>query len=455
VQTEISTAALLPVPPIVRLLRPFQAFLENKAAGGILLLVCTAVALAWANSPWSNAYTSFWSTTFTVGSGEASISKPLVLWINDGLMAIFFFVVGLEIKREILVGELASPRQAALPIAAAAGGVIVPALLYTALNFSGPGASGWSIPMATDIAFALGIMALLGSRVPLALTVFLTALAIVDDIAAVLVIALFYTADISWLALGMGGACLLILAILNGLGIRWPLVYGAVGLVLWVAVLKSGVHATVAGVTLAFFIPARTLINPEAYVSRSRELLDHFERSSQPGAHILTNEEQQAAVHAIEQASQDVQAPLHRLEHALHPWVSFVVMPVFALANAGVVLVGDASPDVTSRVTLGVMLGFLLGKPLGIFAFSWLAVRMGVAELPPNVSWPGIHGAAWLGGIGFTMALFIGGLAFSEASLLANAKVGILAGSALAGVTGYLLLARALRPAAERPVAER
>lgn len=444
-QANSTSAELPPVPPLIRLFRPFQAFLENKAAGGILLLVCTAFALVWANSPWSQAYTSFWKTPFTIGAGDAAISKPLLLWVNDGLMAIFFFVVGLEIKREVLVGELASPRQAALPIAAAAGGIVVPALLYTALNYGGPGASGWGIPMATDIAFALGILALLGRRVPIALAVFLTALAIVDDIAAVLVIALFYTADISWFALSLGGVCLAILALLNSLGVRWPLIYGAVGLALWVAVLKSGVHATVAGVTLAFFIPARTRIDPDLYVKRSRELLDHFERSGQPDAQVLTNEEQQAAVHAIEQASEDVQSPLHRLEHSLHHWVGFVVMPVFALANAGVVLGGDASPDVRSPVTLGVVLGLLLGKPLGIFAFSWLAVRMRIADLPQSVTWRGIHGAGWLGGIGFTMSLFIGGLAFSEASLLANAKVGILIASTLAGVTGYLLLARALR----------
>jgi NhaA family Na+:H+ antiporter len=434
-----STPSLRSAPSVLRLLRPFQDFLGNKAAGGVLLLLCTAVALAWANSPWSASYTALWQTTVTAGAGGAAISKPLLLWINDGLMAIFFFVVGLEIKREILVGELASVRQAALPIAAAAGGIAVPALLYTSLNSGGPGAAGWGIPMATDIAFALGIMALLGNRVPLALTIFLTALAIVDDIAAVLVIALFYTAQISWTSLALAAACLILLAGLNSAGVRSTLAYAAAGL------LKSGVHATVAGVALAFFIPARTRIDPQGYVLRIRELLQHFERSGRPGDRVLSNEDQQAALHGIEEATEDVQPPLHRLEHHLHPWVSFVVMPLFALANAGVVLGGATPPQPADAVTLGVILGLLLGKPLGIFAFSWLAVRAGIAELPREVTWRSIHGAGWLGGIGFTMSLFIGGLAFGDPALLANAKLGILIASTLAGITGYLLLSRSGR----------
>ncbi|MDX2153200.1 MAG: Na+/H+ antiporter NhaA [Bryobacteraceae bacterium] len=437
-------AELLPVPPIVRLLRPLHGFLENKAIGGVLLLLCAAVALAWANSPWAASYEALWRTPFTVGPGAAALSKPLLLWVNDALMAVFFFVVGLEIKREILVGELSSPRQAALPIAAAVGGIVVPAMLYILVNAGGPGAAGWGIPMATDIAFALGILALLGSRVPLALTVFLTALAIVDDIAAVLVIALFYTAQISWGALAVAALCLVSLAAMNRLGIRWPLAYAAAGVVLWIAVLKSGIHATVAGVLLAFFIPARTRIDPERFVREGRELLNHFERSGREGAQLLTNEEQLAALHALEEASEDVQPPLHRLEHNLHPWVGFLVMPLFALANAGVAMRGEASPDVASPVTLGVILGLLIGKPVGILLASWLAVRAGMADLPARVSWAGIHGAAWLGGIGFTMSLFIGGLAFSDASLLASAKVGILAASSVAGITGYLLLRRTL-----------
>lgn len=415
-------------------------FLKTESASGVVLMIAAVLALLWANSPAAPLYDTILATKLAVTAGGVGLDKPLILWINDGLMAIFFFVVGLEIKREILVGELSSPRQAALPIAAAAGGVVIPASIYSALNAGGPGAAGWGIPMATDIAFALGVMALLGSRVPVALTIFLTALAIVDDIAAVLVIALFYTANISWGALGAGAGCVLLLTVMNRLGVRWPLAWAVVGIIFWVAILKSGVHATVAGVTLAFFIPARTRIDPDSYVRRTGELLRHFERSGQPGAQFLTNEEQQAALHSIEEASEDVQPPLHRLEHALHPWVTFFIMPVFALANAGIVLRGEASPDLTSGVTLGVVLGLLAGKPLGIFAASWLAVRTGVAQLPQGVTWRSIHGAAWLGGIGFTMSLFIGGLAFADASLLANAKTGILIASTIAGIVGYWLL---------------
>lgn len=433
--------------PIARLLQPLQGFLENRAAGGILLLVCTAAALLWANSPWAGSYVALWQTPFTLGPGAAALSKPLILWVNDALMAIFFFVVGLEIKREILVGELASPRQAALPILAALGGAILPALLYAALNAGSPGASGWGIPMATDIAFALGILALLGNRVPVSLTIFLTALAIVDDIAAVLVIAVFYTAQINTAALAAGAACLLVLAVFNRLGVRQPLVYAAVGAALWVAVLKSGVHATVAGVLLAFFIPARTRLHPGQFLERGRLLLDHFERAARPGAGLMGNEEQQSALHALEQAAEDVQAPLHRLEHALHPWVAFFIMPVFALANAGVGFGGDASPQLGSAVSTGIILGLLAGKPLGILLASWAAVRSGLAELPPGIRWTHIHGAGWLGGIGFTMSLFVAGLAFADPALLASAKAGVLAASTLAGVTGFLLLRRSLPPA--------
>jgi Na+:H+ antiporter, NhaA family len=435
-----------PVPPIVRLLSPFQAFQHNKASGGILLLICTAIALAWANSPWVDSYQRIWATIVTVDAGPVHLSKPLLLWVNDGLMAVFFFVVGLEIKREFLVGELASPRQAALPIAGAFGGVVVPALIYTAFNQGGEGAHGWGIPMATDIAFALGIMALLGSRVPIALTVFLAALAIADDIAAVLVIAVFYTANIHWGVLIAALGCLVALGVLNWLGTRSPLVYVLFGLALWYFVLKSGVHATVAGVLLAMFIPARTRVDPEGYVLEGRELLYRFESSCRPGSSFLENDEQQAALQAIEDLSEDVQPPLHRLEHGLHPWVSFLIMPVFAFANAGVVFRGESAPSISHPVVFGVALGLFFGKPIGIFAASWLAVRLRVAELPAGVRWSHIHGAGWLGGIGFTMALFIAGLAFGGGPLLANAKLGILMASTTAGLVGYTLLSR--KPAA-------
>ena len=431
-----------PQTPIIKLVRPFQEFAARETSGGILLLACTLAALVWANSPWTTRYTALWHTPLTVGLGSFTLSHDLHFWVNDGLMAIFFFVVGLEIKRELLAGELASPRQAALPILAALGGVVVPALLYSALNARGPGAPGWGIPMATDIAFAIGVMALLGERVPLGLKVFLTALAIVDDIAAVLVIALFYTAELAWGALGFAGVCLAALFAANRLGVRHPLPYALVGGVLWMAMLQSGVHATIAGVLLAFMIPSRTALNQSEFLRDSRAVLDHFERASENERSVLSDAEQQMAIEALEDGCEKVQPPLHRLEHGLHPWVTFVIMPLFALANAGVPLFGDVGKAVASPITLGVVLGLVLGKPIGITLASWLAVRVGWAALPDNVSWKHIHGAGWLAGIGFTMSLFMTGLSFVDDAQLTAAKLGILTASLCAGIIGSVILVR-------------
>jgi NhaA family Na+:H+ antiporter len=321
-------------------------------------LAFTIVALVWANSPWAQHYTDLWHTSLTVGLGKFNLSRNLHFWVNDALMAVFFFVVGLEIKRQLLVGELASRRQAALPIAAAIGGVVVPALIYTALNADGPGSRGWAIPMATDIAFALGVMALLGDRIPLGLKVFLTALAIVDDIAAVLVIAVFYTAGFSWGGLGLGAFCLLVALAANRLGVRHPLPYALIGVVLWLAVLASGVHATIAGVLLAFTIPARTAINQRDFLQHSRAMLDHYERAAQTEPFDILNDiEQQVAVDALEDACEKVKPPLHRLEHGLHPPVTFGIMPLFALANAGVPLFDGLGKGADQSITLGVVAG--------------------------------------------------------------------------------------------------
>jgi Na+:H+ antiporter, NhaA family len=433
----------IPSPPIFRIIRPFQAFAENKTSGGILLLLCTVAALAWANSPWSESYAALWHTNFTVSFGRRTLSHDLHFWVNDLLMVIFFFAVGLEIKREVLVGELASVRQAALPILAAVGGVVVPALIYSLLNARGPGAPGWGVPMATDIAFALGVMALLGTRVPIGLKVFLTALAIVDDIAAVLVIAVFYTAEVSLVAVGAATACLAVLFILARLGARQPLTYILGGMVLWLAVVASGIHATIAGVALAMVIPSRTTLDSRQFLARSRRTLDHFESNAE--GNLMTNEEQQAAIHALEEACEKVQPPLHRIEHALHPWVTFFIMPVFALANAGVALSGDFKETLVQPITLGVILGLLLGKPIGITLAAWVAVRTGVASLPSGVTWSHIHGAGWLGGIGFTMSLFIASLAFADELLLTMAKLGILTASLFAALIGSFLLVRTPR----------
>jgi NhaA family Na+:H+ antiporter len=439
--------------PIVTLVRPFQEFASRETSGGILLLACTIVALVWANSPWAHLYTVFWHTPLMVGLGNITLNHELHFWVSDALMAVFFFVVGLEIKREVLAGELASPRQAVLPIVAALGGVVVPALLYTVLNANGPGARGWGIPMATDIAFAIGVMALLGNRVPVGLKVFLTALAIVDDIGAVLVIAVFYTANLDWGALGIAAMCLLLALAANRLGVRHPLPYALIGAVLWMAVLQSGIHATIAGVLLAFMIPSRTAINQREFLAHGRAVLDHFEKAAEtvPLA-ILSDIEQQAAVEALEDACEKVQPPLHRLEQGLHPWVTFVIMPLFALANAGVSLSGDLGKVAVQPITLGVVLGLVLGKPLGIILVSWLAVRFGLASLPESVSWKHMHGAGWLAGIGFTMSLFMTGLAFTNDTHLTSAKLGILIASLCAGTVGSMILVRIPRESSAPPL---
>ncbi len=407
------------------------------------MLLCTLVALIWANSPWAHHYHALWHTPLAISLGESSLSHDLHFWVNDALMAVFFFVVGLEIKRELIAGELASPRQAALPILAALGGVVVPAIFYTLLNGSGPGARGWGIPMATDIAFAVGVMALLGNRVPLGLKVFLTALAIVDDIAAVLVIAVFYTENLAWGALGVSSVLLLAAAGANRLGVRHPLPYALLGFGMWMGVLQSGVHATVAGVLLALTIPSRTAVNQQVFLRHGRAVLDHMEKAVAAAPHdILADSEQQAAIEALEDACEKVQPPLHRLEHGLHPWVTFLIMPLFALANAGVSLSGDLAEIAKDPVAIGVFVGLLFGKPLGITLASWLAVRFGGASLPENVSWSHIHGAGWLGGIGFTMSLFMTGLAFTAEGPVTAAKIGILAASLFAGLVGSLIISR-------------
>ncbi len=461
-QTEAAPSPVLETlarkpPPIVRFIRPFQQFTSNEASGGLLLLGCAIAALLWANSPWSNSYEAFWHTSLEIGVAGHVMRQDLHFWVNDLLMVLFFFVVGLEIKREMLVGELASPRKAALPILAALGGVVVPALIYTAFNFGTPNAHGWGIPMATDIAFALGVLVLLGDRIPSNLKVFLAALAIADDIAAVIVIAVFYTASFSLPNLAWAALFVLLLFLCSRLGVRHPLPYALLGVCLWLAVLRSGIHATIAGVILAFTIPARTAIDQRDFLNRCRKMLDRFERSSKNNASVLTDGKQQAAIESLEDACERVQPPLYRFEHALHPWVTFVIMPLFALANAGVSLSGDLAAKFVQPVTLGVLIGLLLGKPIGVTLASWLSVRAGWATLPPGVSWRHIHGAGWLAGIGFTMSLFVAGLSFKYADALNMAKLGVLSGSLCAGLLGSAFLLQTTRhpnrPAIKQPTA--
>lgn len=426
---------------------PFRQFAQTEASGGILLILAAVVALVWANAPWDLNYADFWHTHIAIEVGPFSLEETLQHWINDGLMVIFFFVVGLEIKREILVGELASVRKAMLPVAGALGGAVIPAGIYLAFNAGGSAQDGWGIPMATDIAFSLGVLALLGSRVPLALKVFLTAFAIVDDIIAVLIIALFYTSSIEMSYLILGAGVLIILALANVLHVNSLLVYSVLGVVLWLAFLQSGVHATIAGVLLAFTIPARTRIDTEGFIAEMRESLDQFVAAASPGESILSNPEHQSSLHKLQDAVDEVESPMAKLEHALHPWTSFVIIPIFALANAGVYLGDMGFGAVTSPIALGIALGLIVGKQLGITLLTWIAVRVGLTELPSGIGWKHIYGAATLGGIGFTMSLFIGGLAFAESEDSLNlAKVGILSGSLIAGVAGYLILRFLLSP---------
>ncbi len=425
--------------PIDRLLAPFREFARSSAASGILLMVAAVIALTWANSPGASSYADLWQTRLTIGIGDIAISKALLLWINDGLMAIFFLVVGLEIKREVLVGELASVRGATLPIAAAVGGAVLPALLFVVIVGPGDAARGWGIPMATDIAFALGVLALVGDRVPIGLRVFLTALAIVDDLLAVLIISVFYTSDLSGGALAAAGGCLAALVAANLLGVRRPVVYAVLGVALWCAILQSGVHATVAGVLLAFTIPARTRLDSADFAIRARRVVDGFtgrEDTDEP----TTIEEHHAALWELETITERAQAPMLRFEHALQPWAAFVIIPIFALANAGVSLGGDVPAMLADPVVLGIAVGLIVGKQVGIIAATLLIVRVGLASLPSGVTMRHIYGAAWLGGIGFTMSLFISDLAYGSGSLLALAKIGILLASVVAGVVGYLIV---------------
>ncbi|HRA31736.1 MAG TPA: Na+/H+ antiporter NhaA, partial [Thermomicrobiales bacterium] len=425
-QFDVTASA---TPRIDRVLAPFRAFTGTAAAGGILLFVATVVALIWANSPWRDSYADLWATKLSIQVGGYGLEKTLTHWINDGLMVVFFFVVGLEIKREILVGELASPQQAAFPIVAAAGGAIVPAAIYLAFNIGTDASRGWGVPMATDIAFALGVLAVLGSRVPIGLKVFVTALAIVDDLIAVLVIAVAYTEAVAWDYL-IGGLVILGLAfVLNWLHVIRPIAYLIVGVIVWLAFVKSGVHATIAGVLMALAIPARTRINTGEFLGRGRALLADFEAAAAPGAHILTNKDHQAALYEMETTADLVQSPMQRLEHALHPWVAFLIVPLFALANSGIALGAELGHTLTSPIALGIILGLVIGKQIGVTLTVLGMTRFGFASLPDGVTFRQIYAVSWIAGIGFTMSLFVAELAFLNNSDLAAAKAAILVAS--------------------------
>jgi NhaA family Na+:H+ antiporter len=442
---RIPTAADHASPePIERLTSPFLRFSRLSSAGGIVLILCTVGAMLWANSAAHGSYHHiFHGEQLRIAFGALDFSYSLGHWINDALMALFFFVVGLEIKREVLVGELASPRKAALPIAAAIGGMIGPAVIFAAVNAGEPTIRGWGVPMATDIAFALGILSLLGRRVPASLKVFLTSLAIADDLGALVVIALFYTESLATDYLLYAAGVVAAMFACNLLRVRWPMVYFLLGVVLWILVYKSGVHATIAGVLGALTIPATARVGAGGYLGASREALDTFERlRDDPDQDVEISPQQRAAVWAVHKSSLQVMPVLHRLEDALHPWTAFFVIPIFALANAGVEIHGEIGQTLGSRNTLGVILGLCLGKPIGILVACLLAVRLRLAALPTGVSWRHIFGVGCLGGIGFTMALFIANLAFKDTQAeLDHAKLGILLASVLSAVAGLAVLA--------------
>ncbi len=436
-----------PVPPsaqpIDRIVQPLERFLHVESASGVVLLLCAVVALAVANSPASAAYEAFWKTEIGFQLGDFRMLHSLRHWINDGLMAIFFFVVGLEVKRELVLGELRGFRRAALPVVAAVGGMLVPAGIYLALQFGQPGQAGWGIPMATDIAFVVGCMAILGRRVPHSFRVILLSLAIVDDIGAIIVIVLGYSAGLDVMALVLGFAGLGLIAVCLWMGLRSLLVYVLLGVLVWVAFHESGVHATIAGVLLGFLTPTQPRVSEGQFAQILDRVSDLFHGGGWADATHRAEKINRMRLFARQTVS-----PLEYLEGTLHPWVGFVIMPVFALANAGVPF---QFSDLTQPIALAVIAGLLLGKPIGIVLFSWLAVRAGLASLPQGVGWKAMVGGGFLAGIGFTMALFIADLALEDA-LLDVAKIGVLGASLTAAVIGFALLSAWLpRPAKETP----
>ena len=425
-----------------KVLSPLEDFIHRQTTSGILLMLCAIAALYLANSQWSDTYHHFLKLTFTIGVPGFELSKSLHHWINDGLMAIFFFVIGLELKREILVGELSDLQQAILPIVAAIGGMVVPVIIYISLNPTGDTLDGWGIPMATDIAFALGALALLGSRIPKSLLTFLVALAIVDDLGAVMVIAVFYTETINFSALAIAAVMVVMLISLNLGGIRRPLPYLLLGIILWIAMLKSGVHATLAGIFLAFTIPMRPKYDPARFFNHINEMLDKIKNAYQREENIIKNDELRSRVRALGEGVQLVQAPAQIMERTMHFPTAYLIIPIFSLANAGIPINLSAfNTIITHPVSMGIVAGLVFGKLIGIAGFSWVAVKMGLTSLPHGVNFKHIVGVALMGGIGFTMSIFIAELGFvHSAEDLLMAKTGILLASILAGVSGFVWL---------------
>jgi NhaA family Na+:H+ antiporter len=434
-----------------RLVSPIEKFLHVEASSGILLLVAAVIALVWANSPWASSYEHLLHTPVSLGFGERAFTRTVHFWINDVLMVIFFFVVGLEVRRELFEGQLSDLRRAALPVAAALGGMLLPAAIYLSINAGSGAGRGWGVPMATDIAFAVGVLTLLGRRVPPPLRVLLLSLAIIDDIGAILVIALFYSSGLAWGGLAAAVLGIVFVIMMQRIGVRSPFLYLAPGVLVWWGILQAGVHPTIAGVILGLLTPVRSWFGYDRFVAETQLALDRMREkaASEKSPRVLIPELDRISV-----ARRESIPPVTRIETALHPWVAFGIMPLFALANAGVAVGGlETGSSEATGIVLGIGLGLVVGKPLGIFAFSWLAVRFGLAALPRGVSWTGVVVVGCVAGIGFTMALFIGALAFIDASRLAVAKLAVLLASALAGTVALTVGSKFL-PVTPSAVAE-
>ncbi|MSQ61089.1 MAG: Na+/H+ antiporter NhaA [Dehalococcoidia bacterium] len=416
---------------------PVQTFIRTESFGGLLLLTAAIIAILWANSPWSSSYFDLWQAHVSLEAGPLTISEDLGHWVNDGLMAIFFFVVALEIKREFLYGELADRRRCALPIAAAAGGMVAPALFFLLFNGGGEGEGGWGIPMATDIAFALGVLALLGRRVPVELRVFLLTIAVVDDLGAIAIIAFFYTEDLALSSAGFVLAIIVAIVAMNRAGVRSYNAYVVVGVLLWVAVFKMGVHATVAGVVLGALTPSQRYSSSRGLLNAAPGLLRRFQSVMEKDDH----DDSHAVLADLATLGEATESPMEHLERLVHPWSSYVVLPLFALANAGIVLSRQAIDDaLRSPVTLGIVIGLLAGKVVGVSAATWLMVRLRLGSLPRNTEWTHIWGVSIIAGMGFSVSLFITGLAYEDDSLTSAARIGVLAASVIAGALGYAFL---------------
>ncbi len=419
----------------------FGRFFSQESTSSILLISCAFVAIIIANSNLSDLYFSFLQKKFSISAGSFSLSKPIILWINDGLMAIFFFVIGLEIKRELLAGELESWKKSALPVIAAFGGMLVPILIFVSFSHSEQGARGWGIPTATDIAFSLGILTLLGKRVPLSLKVFLTAFAIIDDIGAVLIIAIFYSGEIFWNYIIIALIIYGILVVMTFTRINAKFLYLIIGIVIWYLFLKSGIHPTIAGVLMAFVIPVNRRLGKKTFSRELKEIMVSFDNSEQPGMFL-----NQVQIEAIDRASclvENVQPHLQILERKLHTWVAFFIMPVFALANGGVQLITEGNIDL-NHTAWHIAVAMIAGKVLGISLFTYTAIKLNIGRLPDRIKMKHIIGLSFLGAVGFTMALFINSLAYTDTAYINSAKFGIIAASLLAGVSGFLILRKTL-----------